>query len=294
MIKSESSTIKGKKGKTQPVYKWYAVEQTQPRKPKQTKKSSGRKIAAHRKPKPKQSARKKTPQSSWSATEIRLLRKLYKQGKSDEQIARVFAKDKYCASRTVSSVRGRRYVERLLRKSQPRTTLEPKVVKTQTEKVRESHPCPYCGKVFDTLRARCGHENFCPVKKESETTEKPETVDTIVLTEPQTVGSLIQLAIEDAVSQATEGIVNQKSDERRMQVMERRIKTLQMNLGKLDKVVRKSIKTGNENLRVVENRLTVIEETLAGMEDTDDNSDLRNLVQRMSDFTSEMEDRLNE
>tara|TARA_B100000131_G_scaffold320278_1_gene368008 strand:- start:974 stop:1921 length:948 start_codon:yes stop_codon:yes gene_type:complete len=126
-IKAESVQVKGK-----PVYKWYTTTDMPASKAKNVSEPfvsksqrQGTKTKAKR-GRPRKSARAtakvrehirrgtRTPSSAWSTKEVRLLTKLWKEGKSDEEIQAAFIADSHCGNRSISAINKKRSAEGLV------------------------------------------------------------------------------------------------------------------------------------------------------------------------------------
>lgn len=243
VIRTESANVKGKV-----VYRWY---KSGPVKPQTQKKKKSKKTSVVRK-----HVRRghRTPSSSWSVTEQRLLKKLYGEGMRDEQIAEAFAKDDHCAARSAKAIskkrsdlglvfgKGRKPKPKKDDKSKPKQTT-PVVKKPESKPVKE--------------KTRSNREPFLP---------EMEAVSLIIKgIEMLGVGTKTHSHHEYAT-----------------------VRDVQVSFDKVASA-----------LDELNSRLTVLEEQLAGMHtaqsevDDKQNSALRDMLQRMSNFTSEMEDRLN-
>ncbi len=247
LIRTESATIKGKV-----EYRWYksgpAALKTKTPKPKKSKKTSAV-VRKHIR------RGQRTPQSSWSVTEKRLLKKLYGEGMRDEQIAEAFVKDEHCADRSTSAISGKR---------------------------------SDLGLVF-------GKGRKPKPKKDSKKSKPKQTTPVVKKTESKPVKEITRsnkeplIAEMEAVSLIIKGIemlgVGQKSHSHHEYAT---VRDVQESFNKVSSA-----------LDELNSRLTVIEEQLAGMHtaqsevDDKQNSALRDMLQRMSNFTTEMEDRLN-
>ena len=247
LIRTESATIKGKV-----EYRWYksgpAMLKTKTPKPKKSKKTSAV-VRKHIR------RGQRTPSSSWSVTEKRLLKKLYGEGMRDEQIAEAFVKDEHCADRSTSAISGKR---------------------------------SDLGLVF-------GKGRKPKPKKDSKKSKPKQTTPVVKKTESKPVKEITRsnkeplIAEMEAVSLIIKGIemlgVGQKSHSHHEYAT---VRDVQESFNKVSSA-----------LDELNSRLTVIEEQLAGMHtaqsevDDKQNSALRDMLQRMSNFTTEMEDRLN-
>jgi len=247
LIRTESATINGKV-----EYRWYksgpAALKTKNPKPKKSKKASAvvRKHVrrGHR-----------TPQSSWSVTEQRLLKKLYGEGMRDEQIAEAFAKDEHCANRSAKAI------------SKKRSEL---------------------GLVF-------GKGRKPTPKKDSKKSKPKQTTPVVKKTESKPVKEITRsnkeplIAEMEAVSLIIKG----------MEMLGVGVKTHSHHEYATVRDVQESFDKVSSALDELNSRLTVLEEQLAGMHtaqsevDNKQNGALRDMLQRMSNFTTEMEDRLN-
>ena len=126
-IKAESVQVNGK-----PVYKWYTTTDKPASKAKNVSEPfvsksqrQGTKTKAKR-GRPRKSARAtakvrehirrgtRTPSSAWSTKEVRLLTKLWKEGKSDEEIQAAFIADSHCGNRSISAINKKRSAEGLV------------------------------------------------------------------------------------------------------------------------------------------------------------------------------------
>tara|TARA_B100000902_G_scaffold393086_1_gene446700 strand:+ start:1437 stop:2333 length:897 start_codon:yes stop_codon:yes gene_type:complete len=247
IIRTESAKLKGKV-----VYRWYKSVPVAHKPPKKSKKKSKKASAVVRK---HIRRGQRTPQSSWSVTEQRFLKKLYGEGMRDEQIAEAFAKDDHCANRTASSISKKRSDLGLVfgkgRKPKPK-------------KGKKSKP-----------------KQTTPVVKKPES--KPAKEITRSNKEPL-------IAEMEAVSLIVKGIEMLGVGSPRAHA-HHEYATVRDVQESFDKVA--------SALDELNSRLTVLEEQLAGMHtaqsevDNKQNSALRDMLQRMSNFTTEMEDRLN-
>jgi len=247
VIRTESAKVNGKL-----VYQWYPSGKTEkpikksavkPKTPKPIRKASA-KVKEHI----RRGAR--TPMSSWSVTEIRFLKKLYKDGLSDDEIVKEFAKDDHCANRSASAISKKRSDEGLVfgrrRKSKKTSTKKTK----KTKQVKDEKP-------KEVVRS-----NKEPLVSEMEA---------------------VSLIIKGLSQLGLGGTNNHAHHEYAI------VRDVQ---GSFDKVA--------SALDELNSRLVVVEETLASMQtsqnevDNEQNQALRGMLQRMSDFTIEMEKRLND
>ena len=246
LIRTESANINGKV-----EYRWYksgpAALKTKNPKPKKSKKASA--VV-------KEHIRRghRTPKSSWSVTEQRLLKKLYKDGMKDEQIAEAFANDDHCANRSAKAI------------SKKRSDM---------------------GMVFGKGRS--------PKPKKDKKSKPKQTTPVVKKTESKPVKEITRsnkeplIAEMEAVSLIIKGMellgVGQTSHSHHEYAI---VRDVQESFNKVASA-----------LDELASRLTVIEEQIAGMHtaqsevDNEQNSALRDMLQRMSNFTAEMEDRLN-
>ena len=245
ILRTESATIKGKV-----EYRWYksGPAALKPKKPKKSKKASAV-VRKHVR------RGQRTPQSSWSVTEQRFLKKLYGEGMRDEQIAEAFAKDEHCANRSTSAISGKRSELGLVfgkgrkpkptkdsKKSKPKQTT-PVVTKTESK----------------------------PVKEITRSNKEP------------------LIAEMEAVSLIIKG----------MEMLGVGVKTHSHHEYATVRDVQESFNKVSSALDELNSRLTVIEEQLAGMHtsqsevDNKQNDVIKDVLQRMSNFTVEMEERLN-
>ena len=247
IIRTESANVKGKL-----VYRWYksgpVKTNTTPKKKKPKKVSAVVRKHVRR--------GQRTPQSSWSVTEKRFLKKLYGEGMRDEQIAEAFAKDDHCANRSTSSIskkrsdmglvfgKGRKAKPKKDKKSKPKQTI-PVVIKAESK----------------------------PWKEITRSNKEP------MIAEMEAV-SLIIKGMEML------GVGGSRAHSHHEYATVRDVQE------SFDKVA--------SALDELNSRLTVLEEQLAGMHtaqsevDDKQNSALRDMLQRMSNFTTEMENRLND
>lgn len=248
IIRTESAHVNGKV-----VYRWYKAGKTtksetkiatKPKKPKAIRKVSS-KVKEHIR------RGKRTPSSSWSVTEMRLLTKLYKAGYSDDEIVKEFAKDDHCANRSVSAMSKKRSDLGLVfgkgRKTKPKKTKKSK----KTKQVKDEKP-----------------KEVTRSNKEPRVSEM-EAVSLIIK-------GLTQLGLGSGIQDHTH---HEYANVRDVQ-------------DSFDKVA--------SAVDELNSRLVVVEETLASMQtaqsevDNEQNQALRGMLQRMSDFTIEMEKRLND
>lgn len=247
IIRTESANINGKV-----EYRWYksGPARLNPKTPKPKKSKKASAVV-------KEHIRRghRTPMSSWSVTEQRLLKKLYKDGMKDEQIAEAFANDDHCANRSAKAIskkrsdmgmvfgKGRSPKRKKDKKSKPKQTT-PVVKKTESKQAKE---------------ISCS-------KKEPLNAEM-EAVSLIIK-------GMEMLGAEKSSHSHHEYAI---------------VRDVQESFNKVASA-----------LDELASRLTVVEEQIAGMHtaqsevDTKQNSALRDMLQRMSNFTTEMEDRLND
>ena len=251
VIRTESAKVNGKV-----VYRWYKAGTTESdtkiaTKPK--KKKTSLKAIRKKDSKVKSHIRrgKRTPSSSWSVTEVRLLTKLYKAGYSDDEIVKEFAKDDHCANRSVSAL------------SKKRSEL---------------------GLVFGKGRKTKSNKTKKTKKTKQTKDEKPKEV-TRSNKEPRVSEMEAVSLIIKGLSQL--GIGSGTKDHAHHEYAT--VRDVQDSFNKVASA-----------LDELNARLVVVEETLASMQtaqnevDNQQNQALRGMLQRMSDFTTEMENRLND
>ena len=123
-IKAESVQVNGK-----PVYKWYtttdkpaskATNVSEPfvsKSQRQGTKTKAKRGRPRKSPRATAKVREhirrgtRTPSSAWSTKEVRLLTKLWKEGKSDEEIQAAFIADSHCGDRSISAINKKRSAE---------------------------------------------------------------------------------------------------------------------------------------------------------------------------------------
>ena len=150
-IKAESVQVNGK-----PVYKWYTTTDKPASKAKNVSdpfvsksQRQGTKTKAKR-GRPRKSARAtakvrehirrgtRTPSSAWSTKEVRLLTKLWKEGKSDEEIQAAFIADSHCGDRSISAINKKRSAEGLVfrnRSTKAKTKATKKAAKVEDKEI---------------------------------------------------------------------------------------------------------------------------------------------------------------
>ncbi len=197
----------------------------------------------------------RTPSSSWSVTEQRFLKKLYGEGMRDEQIAEAFAKDDHCAARSAKAISKKRSdLGMVFGKGR-----KPKPKKDNKSKPKQTTP------VVKKPESK-------PVKEITRSTKEP------LIAEMEAVSLIIK-----GMEMLGVGVQTHAHHE---------YATVRDVQSSFDKVA--------SALDELNSRLTVLEEQLAGMHtaqsevDDKQNSALRGMLQRMSDFTTEMENRLND
>lgn len=257
-VKAESVQVNGKT-----VYKWYTTTDKPASKAKNVSEPfvsksqrQGTKTKAKR-GRPRKSARAtakvrehirrgtRTPSSAWSTKEVRLLTKLWKEGKSDEEIQAAFIADSHCGNRSISAINKKRSAEGLVfrnRSTKAKTKAAKKAAKVENV-VKEVH--------VSGLKAPLGQE-----------------LNTLEM-------------LRTAVS--------------------RLLPTEEQNLAEYAKHidVKESFDKVSLALDTLNERLTVVEELLAGMQDTQttvdtEKAELKGLLSKMSDFATEIQDRLND
>ena len=255
LIRTESATINGKV-----EYRWYKSGPTK-LKPKTPKPKKSKKASAVVRKHIRRGQR--TPQSSWSVTEKRLLKKLYSEGMRDEQIAEAFANDEHCANRSTSAISGKRSDLGLVfgKGRKPKPSKDKKSKPKQTKTVVEKTKVPVVEKSADKQKKEIVRSNKEPLIAEMEAV------------------SLIIKGMEML------GVGGQTHSHHEYAT----VRDVQQSFDKVGSA-----------LDELNSRLKVIEEQLAGMHtaqsevDNKQNSALRDMLQRMSNFTAEMEDRLND
>ena len=257
VISTKSAKVNGKV-----VYRWYKAGTTESDNKVATKPKKKTKLKAIRKKdsKVKSHIRRgaRTPSSSWSVTEVRLLTKLYKAGYSDDEIVKEFAKDDHCANRTAKAMSKKRSDLGLVfgkgRKTKSNKTKKTKKTKQIKDEVLE---------VISNQPKEVTRSN-----KEPRVSEM-EAVSLIIK-------GLTQLGLDSGNQDHTHHEYANVRD------------------------VQESFNKVASALDELNARLVVVEETLASMQtaqsevDNKQNHALRDMVQRMSDFTTEMEKRLND
>ena len=257
MIRAESSTvIKGKKNNI--VYLWYSENQTSQKKVAKPKKSP--KASAKVKSHVRRGTRK--PSSSWSATEVRLLKKLWKEGKTDKQIAAAFKKDSHCGNRTVGAISKRRQEERLFKSKQKQ------------------------------IKSKAGIKVLKNAQKsvEPKTVAVEEVVETVSISK-QGGGELETIKTPAYhLERAMEAMqIKHQHNEYAHHV----------DVQNSFDAVAKTVDELNTTITELNDRMKVVEETLAGMQDNQATVDreqsrtLRDALKRMTDFTTEVTDILN-
>ena len=259
VIRTESAKINGKV-----VYRWYKAGTTEsdskiatkPKKKKNTTLKAIRKKDSKVKSHIRRGAR--TPSSSWSVTEVRLLTKLYKAGYSDDEIVKEFAKDDHCANRTAKAM------------SKKRSDL---------------------GLVFGKGRKTKSNKT----KKTKKTKQIKDEVLEVISNQPKEVtrsNKEPRVSEMEAVSLIIKGLTQLglgSGNEDHTHHEYANVRDVQDSFNKVASA-----------LDELNARLVVVEETLASMQtaqsevDNQQNHALRDMVQRMSDFTTEMEKRLND
>ena len=258
VIRTESAKVNGKV-----VYRWYKAGTTESdskvaTKPK--KKNPQLKAIRKKDSKVKSHIRRgaRTPSSSWSVTEVRLLTKLYKAGYSDDEIVKEFAKDDHCANRTAKAMSKKRSDLGLVF-GKGRKTKSNKTKKTKkTKQIKD-----------EVLEAISNQPKEVTRSNKEPRVSEMEAVSLIIK-------GLTQLGLGSGIQDHTHHEYANVRD------------------------VQDSFNKVASALDELNARLVVVEETLASMQtaqsevDNQQNHALRDMVQRMSDFTTEMEKRLND
>jgi len=258
VIRTESAKVNGKV-----VYRWYKAGTTESdskvaTKPK--KKNPQLKAIRKKDSKVKSHIRRgaRTPSSSWSVTEVRLLTKLYKAGYSDDEIVKEFAKDDHCANRTAKAMSKKRSDLGLVF-GKGRKTKSNKAKKTKkTKQIKD-----------EVLEAISNQPKEVTRSNKEPRVSEMEAVSLIIK-------GLTQLGLGSGIQDHTHHEYANVRD------------------------VQDSFNKVASALDELNARLVVVEETLASMQtaqsevDNQQNHALRDMVQRMSDFTTEMEKRLND
>ena len=253
LIRTESATINGKV-----EYRWYksGPAALKPKKPKKSKKASAV-VRKHVR------RGQRTPQSSGSVTEQRLLKKLYGEGMRDEQIAEAFANDEHSANRSTSAISGKRSTLGLVfgKGRKPKPTKDKKSEPKQKKTAVNPTTAPVVEKTADKQKKEIVRSNKEPRNAEME-----------------------------AVSLIIKG----------MEMLGAGKQTHSHHEYATVRDVQESFDKVGSALDELNSRLKVIEEQLAGMHtaqsevDTKQNDVIKDVLQRMSNFTVEMEQRLND
>ncbi len=249
-VRAESVQVNGKM-----VYKWYTKE-NHPKQPASKAKSVAKtpKTKAKR-GRPQKSTRAtakvrehirrgtRTPSSSWSTKEVRILTKLWKEGKSDEEIQAVFNEDAHCGNRSISAINKKRSAEGLVFRNRSTKAKTPKATKKEAKIIETKH---------EPVQLLQGNNTQALLMLK-------EALSLLMPTEKQNLAEYAKhMDVKDSFDKVT-----------------------------------LALDTLNE-------RLKVIEEVVAGMQDTqsmvDDkqNQVLHDLLAKMSDFTNEIQDKIND
>jgi len=267
VIRTESAKVNGKV-----VYRWYKAGTTESdskiaTKPKK-KKNATLKAIRKKDSKVKSHIRRgaRTPSSSWSVTEVRLLTKLYKAGYSDDMIVKEFAKDDHCANRTAKAMSKKRSDLGLVfgkgRKTKSNKTKKAKKTKQLKDEVLE-------------VISNQPKEATLPHKEEVLRSGKEPRVS-----EMEAVSLIIKGLTQLGLGSGVQDHAHHEYAT---------VRDVQDSFNKVASA-----------LDELNARLVVVEETLASMQtaqsevDNEQNQALRGMLQRMSDFTIEMEKRLND
>ena len=271
-IKAESVQVKGK-----PVYKWYTTTDMPASKAKNVSEPfvsksqrQGTKTKAKR-GRPRKSARAtakvrehirrgtRTPSSAWSTKEVRLLTKLWKEGKSDEEIQAAFIADSHCGNRSISAINKKRSAEGLVfrnRSTKAKTKAAKKAAKVENV-VKED-----CEQEWNKLRTVAG--------KSGGSSKNPLVQDLHIL-------EMLRVALSRLLPTEQQNLAEYAKH--------------------ID--VKESFDKVSLALDTLNERLTVVEELLAGMQDTQttvdtEKAELKGLLSKMSDFANEIQDKLND
>jgi hypothetical protein len=236
-IRTESSTSKKSEGKVE--YLWYPNSASAKIvKPKQTKKSAMVKAHVRR--------GERSPSSSWSVTENRLLKKLWKEGQSDKQIARAFKKDQHCGNRTVGAISKQRQTERLLKTA------------GWTANHRSKYPEEYLDNKKKPVEV--------PVKETPKVEEKTTTTEQVAEVKTNAMFNDIAESIGVCVATNMMKLVNSGGEHSHNEYAYHA--DVKDGFNSFSESVKKSFEQVATTLDELHGRLKVAEEILAGMQDS--------------------------